>query len=153
MTTPDYAAGEALALTQVQAVSGFGASNTSRANWRILNGGKANVYAILHYGGFSMEFLSSSMVQYTWITVIEVWQRYTTEEATVPALTANLALIIQRLLAYRKLGDSRDVINDSNPRRGGAPAEMWTRNGNGPAWLRAEIELEWREQTIVTFAE
>lgn len=151
--TPDYAAGEALVLAVVRGVSGFSAANTSRANWKVLNSGKAAVYAILHYNGFAGGFITPKTFEARWITQIEVWQRYTNDTDTLPALEANLVLVIQRLLAYRKLGDTRDVIVDSNPRRGGPPAEMWTRGGNGPAWLSATIDVEWQEQTIVTFAE
>lgn len=148
-----YTAGEALVLAQLQAVAGFSSANTSRAKWLILNSGNAKVYGILRKGEWSMEWISATMAHFTWTTVIEIWQRWVDDGATQIALESAVDQVIARFLAYRKLGDTTDRINDSNPRRGGEPAEMWLAGGNGPSWLRAEVELEWEEHVAVTYAE
>jgi hypothetical protein len=148
-----YADGEALVLAQVQAVAGFGPANTSRGKWGLLNTGAAPVYAILHKGEWAMTWLGPTLSEFTWQTVVQVWQSYTADGVALTNLEANEELLIARFLAYRKLGDTAGIINDSNPRRGGAPTEMWEAGGNGPRWLRLDIIVEWKEHRSVTFAE
>lgn len=149
----NYPLGEELVLRQVQAVAGFGPHNTSRGKWGVLNTGAAPVYAILHPGEWTMAFISANVAEFTWQTIVQVWQRYSADGVAMADLQANVDLVLLRLLAYRKLGDTTDRVNDSNPRRGGEALEMWTAGGNGPAWLRQDIVVEWKEHRAVTFAE
>ena len=148
-----YRAGEALVLAQVQAVTGFGASNTSRGRYQILNTGLAAVYAILRKGEWRMDWIGTGRARFTWTTIVEVWQRWRDDGTTLTDLEANVDTLITRFLQYRKLGDTTDAVNDSDPRRGGEPVEKWRAGGNGPAWLMADIVVEWTEEQAVTFEE
>lgn len=148
-----YAAGETLVLWQLQAVAGFSPSNTTRAKWGILNTGAAPLYGILRQGEWSMTWIAATVAEFTWTTVIELWRRWLDDGTTATDLQADLDAVLARFLAYRKLGDTTDTINDSNPRRGGEPEAMWRAGGAGPAWLRAQITIEWKEHQTITFAE
>ena len=147
-----YPDGEELVLRQVQATAGFGPRNATRGKWGVLNTGKAPVYAILHKGEWTMSFISATVAEFTWQTIVQVWQSWINDGSTQADLDANVEALIERFLAYRKLADTTDTINDSNPRRGGEPSEMWVKGG-GPRWLKADIIVEWKEQRPVTFAE
>lgn len=148
-----YPAGEAKVLAQVQAVAGFGPHNAARGKWGILDSGKAKVYAILYPGEWSLAWISATVVEVTYLTIVQVWQSYTNDGETLADLQANVELLFTRFLEYRKLGDTGDSINDSNPRRGGEPSEMWSKGGNGPRWLRQDFAVEWKEHRAVSFAE
>ena len=110
-----YADGEALALTQIQAVSGFAASigNTSRGKYGILNTGKAAVYAILRPGGFQRMWMAPKCVHTDNSTIVEVWQRYKDDGTTLTDLEANVQLILARLDLYRHMGDTQNKVLDA----------------------------------------
>lgn len=154
-----YSSGEALVLTQLRAVSGFsanadpnGISNTSRGDYSILNTGVSQVYGIIVPGESKIEQGTTTVFFNRWNTVIQIWQQYIDDGTTLTALEANVDLVIARFLAYRKLGDTSGIIQDSNPRTVGKPQEMWIRGGDGPAWLRQDVNIEWIEEQQVTYA-
>ncbi len=152
-----YSAGEALVLTQLQAITGnpdpWTSSNTSRANWKILNGGKSDHYGILVQGEAAINPGGFSTFQTQWQTIIQVWQRYTIDSTTQTNLQALVAAIVTRFEQYRKLQDTGGTILDSKPVRIGKPEEMWARGGNGPSWLKLDIVIQWTEEETVTYAE
>lgn len=148
-----YAAGEALVLAQVQACASFSSTNTSRANWKVLNKGKASTYAILRPGAFQREFIANTTVQTTWQTIVEVWERYVDDQTTMTTLQAKYQEIVDRIDAYRKLGNGAGVIQDAVVRSGGEPEAMWRNRGDGASWLRQQLVVEWKEEQTITFAE
>ena|SRR3990167_2344578 len=148
-----YTIGEALILTRVQAVSGYDSNNTSRANWLILNSGKSDHYAILRPGEFSLPWLTITRYLANWTTVIEVWQQYTTDVASRTNLYAQVATLLASLQTYPHLGDgANSSILDAAITGGPEPTENWTAGG-GPIWLRWNLNVLWKEEIEVTFAE
>ena len=149
-----YSDGEALALTRVQACTGFSTTNTSRANWKILNGGKSDHYAILRIGPFTQEWITPRVYKANWTTIVELWQRYKDDSTTQTNLYGYIGNLLTGLAPYRKLGDTTNLIEDANTESAGEVLEMWTqKNGAGPQWLKWELSLKWSEEITVTFAE
>ena len=147
-----YSEGEALILTRVIACNNFDSTNTSRGNWKILNQGKSNHYAILRPGAFDVEFDTICTYHVNWNTVIEVWQRYVDDATTRTELYARVADLFP-IMAYPKLADTTgNVLEWSVVSGGEEPEEMWTASG-GPAWLRWKITLSWKEEGDITYAE
>ena len=145
-----YSTGEALILTRVRACTGFTSANTARANWKLLNSGKSDHYAIIRPGGFAVEWQTLGMAVFRYTTVIELWQRYTDDTTTQTNLYGYIANLYG-LLDYPHLGSSAS-IQDSTIMGADAPEEMW-RNEGGPAWLRWSMRVEWTEERSATFAE
>lgn len=139
-----YSDGEALILTLLRTMSNFDSTNTARANWQILNKGRANHYGIVRPGAFSIEYLSLGQYQANWTTVIEVWQRYKDDGTTQTDLYARVADLLPMLNTPR-LGDTTNTILDSRITGGDEPQEMWLTDGGGPAWLRWSVNIEWQE--------
>ena len=150
-----YSEGEALALAQVQAVSGFAASigNTSRGKYGILNTGKAAVYAILRPGGFQRMWMAPKCVHTDYSTIVEVWQRYKDDGTTLTDLEANVQLILARLDLYRHMGDTQNKVLDAVAQASPEVMEMMTEDGRGPIWLKQEVTIVWKEESIVSPAE
>jgi hypothetical protein len=148
-----YSAGEALILTQVQAVSGFGTTNTSRGKYAILNSGNAAVYAILHPGPFEAAFAAVKTVHTDWNTIIEVWQRYKDDGTTLTNLEANVQAILTRLNLYRHMADTTNSILDAVATVGGDVIEMTAEGGGGPIWLKQEVIVAWKEESLISPAE
>ena len=138
----DYSSGEALVETIVKTATNYNVGNVSRGKWGVLNTGKSATYAILKPGG-SVRVYEQSYTNH--ITIIEVWQRYTTDGDTLTALEGNTAQIIAKLDGSPTLGDTKDEIIDSNVRDWSEVKDMW-RKGGGPAWLRQDINFIWIEQ-------
>ena len=145
-----YADGEALLLTRIQALDYFGAANTARGDWKILNSGNDDHYAILRRDNLSIEWITFTDYVRTWTTIIEVWQRYVDDSTTQSDLYTHASEIFD-VMAYPHLGDSSTVL-DSSIDNSPAPVEKWTKDG-GPKWLSCEIVIRWKEQTSVTFQE
>lgn len=154
MTNSNYSAGEALILTAIQAVSSFSSSNTSRANWKVLNSGKSRQYVILRAGPFERVQLGlGGTYQTTWTTFAEVWVRYIDDSTTQIALYEKRQEIIDKFDAERKAGDTTGRISDVFVKSSGEPEEMWKRGGNGPAFLRQELTIEWEEESETTLTD
>jgi hypothetical protein len=147
-----YTDGEALVLTQLRAVNGFTSLNTARADYSILNTGLGAVYGIVTPGQSTHEFITLRTEQSNWQTIVQIWQQYIDDGTTMTDLLANAALIKSRFNAYRKLGDTSGYIIDSMVTAISAPLEMWTKNGNGPAWLRQDITITWQEIQDISFS-
>lgn len=145
-----YTTGENALFTRIKACTGFDATNTFQADWKCLNGGKSDHYAILKAGEatFDWQELSGYIVHYQ--TQIEVWQQYTSETATAPALYGYVSNI-RAILAYPHLNGIAGV-QDMNISGISAVEEMWRSEG-GPAWLRQIISVVWDMEYLVTFSE
>lgn len=145
-----YSSGEALILTRVQACTGFSTTNAVRANWKLLNQGKSDHYAIVRPGPFRGEMISPTVIMWRYTTVVELWQRYKDDATTQTSLYGYMAYLTTGLMPYRKLGDTGNTISDSIPRSTGQVQEMWTKRG-GPSWLKWELTIEWQEEEQVTY--
>lgn len=150
-----YSEGEALILTQVQAVSGFAAStgNTSRGKYGILNQGRSSVYAILHPGPFEVAFVAPKTVHTDWTTIVEIWQRYKDDGSSLTDLEANVQLLLTRLNLYRHMADTTGGILDAMATVGGDILEMTAEGGKGPIWLKQEVTVAWKEESAISPAE
>lgn len=147
-----YIAGEALVLTQLQAVDGFNDKNTSRGKWGILNSGLNDHYGIVKPGAFTREQAAMSANITTYQTIIQVWQRYKDDGDTLTDLESNVDLIIARFDQYRKLADTTNTLLDATLTNGGQVEEMWNQAG-GLSWLKQELIITWLEFDQVTYAE
>ena len=147
-----YSAGEALILTQLQAVSSFSSTNTSRGKWGLLNTGKSDHYGIIKPGAFEREQGAMSMNQTTWQTIIQIWQRYKDDGDSMTNLETHIWNILARFDQYRKAADTTGTIVDVFANRGGEMQEMWNKDG-GLSWLKQEITITWLEQDNITYAE
>ena len=146
------AAGLTLIKTQVQAVTGFDANNTTIGKWGILNSGKNDHYAIIKPGETTRENYSLSAVGTLYTTIIEVWQRYKDDGETLTDLLAHIENITARIDQYRKLADTTSTIRDANIVGYGDVNEQWNKDG-GVSWLSRDIVIEWTEEEPITYAE
>ena len=145
-----YGAGEALILAAVRTASGFTSTNTDAADWGLLNRGKAQNYAILRPGSFATSWSALRGYTVTWTTVVEVWQRCTTNPATDRAnLYTAVSALITALMPKAYMTDS-SLVEDATIEGGEEPAEMWGQSGSGPQWLRWNIRVIWRESATVS---
>jgi len=147
-----YSAGEALILTQLQAVTGFSSTNTSRGKWGLLNKGVSNHYGIIKPGAFTREQSAMGANATLWTTIIQVWQRYKDDGDTMTDLETHVANIITRFDQYRKAADTTGTIIDVLINAGGEMQEMWNKDG-GLSWLKQDITVTWLEHNNVTYAE
>ena len=79
-----YSAGEARLLAIVQAVTGYSTSNTSRANWKILDTGRAATYAIITHAGTTTDFFTLACYRDIHTAAVEIWQRYKNDGFPLP---------------------------------------------------------------------
>jgi hypothetical protein len=154
MANSDYDAGEKLILAAIRTLNDFNANNSSQADWGILNSGKARDYIILRSGPFTraQQGLGGSY-ETKWVTFSEVWVRYIDDGSTQIRLNDQRQQIIDLFDAERKAGDTTGRIRDVFVRSGGEQEEMWKRGGNGPAWLRQELTIEWSEESETTLTD
>jgi hypothetical protein len=148
-----YVDGEKLVKTQVEAATGFSSSNVTRGNWKILNSGENDHYAILKAGEAVISWDAHSISNSRYRTIIEVWQRVIDDQASYDAVLTYADNIRTRIEPYRKLADTADTVLDANFAGRSAVTEQWRNNADGPSWFKIELYLDWSEQTNVTFAE
>lgn len=145
-----YNDGEALILTRVQACDYFSAANTSRGDWKILNSGHNDHYAILRPGAVTIQQISHGQYAYSWITMVEVWQRYTDEVESKSNLCARLVNLLA-MLNYPHLGSST-IVQDAVIEGADEPQIMSGQDG-GVTWLRWVLRIRWTEEAVITYAE
>lgn len=146
-----YATGEALIQTLVAAVTGFGTNAVSRGNWKVLNTGRSDTYAVLlSKPNEPREFTSPVTVVESWITTVQVWQRYRDDGTTYTNLAAAVEAVLAKLDTYPHLNDQSGYVEESNAAVDGEVLEMW-RKGGGPAWLRQDIAVIWTGRQTITF--
>ena len=80
-----------------------------------------------------------------------MWQRYKDDSDSLLSLEALSAAIIQKFDQENRLDDTTDTVQDSVCSGGGEVTEQWTKGG-GPAWLKQEIFIDWKEEANVTFS-
>ena len=148
-----YALGEALILTQVQAVSGFSSTNAVRGRWNLLSSGKAKTYCILRPGGHEETQGGLGGFYHTrWTTIAELWVHLKDYGADTATLEAARQGIIAKFRERRKAADTTGTIQDVTVRMSTDPFEMFPPSGKG-AFLRQDLFIEWMEQTSVTLSE
>jgi len=145
-----YKDGEALWLTRIQAIDGFTSANTSRGKWGILNSGENSTYVILKPGAWAREMIGLSQRLDTYQTVIQVWQRYIDDGASMTTLEGTVDTILTALDEYRLIGDTGNTIQDAQIVE---VREMVQTPAEAPAWIYTELIGEWREETTVNFQE
>lgn len=147
-----YPEGEALILAQLQNVSGFNTSNTSRGDWGILNSGSSRSYGLLKPGTFTRTQGAVNMNISIFTTIIQVWERYKDDGTTLINLESNIKAIIKYFDKYRKTADATGTIVNVLIAEGREVEEMWTKDG-GLSWLKQDLIVQWQEHDEVNYAE
>lgn len=148
-----YQAGEALLLTQIQAVGGFSTANAVRGRWNLLSGGAAKSYCILRPGGHEeMNAGLGGHYHTRWTTIAELWVHLADYGSDTAKLEELRQSIIARFRQYRKTADTSGGIQDVTVRMSTEPFEMFPPSGR-VAWLRQDLFIEWTEQSTVALAE
>src|SRR3972149_10465343 len=147
-----YSTGEALIQTRIIAVNNFDSTNTSRSNWKLLNDGASDHYAILRPGEFFQDMLTMCTKVTHWTTVVELWQRvdddYTGARTDLYARVADL----MGIESYPKLGDTTGAIQENAMFEGAAePQEVQVNSGS--YWFKWDLRVKWNEETTISFSE
>jgi len=145
-------AGITLLATQVAAATGFSSANVKIMNWKILNDGVSDHYAIIRPGAVNRTALSFTTKDNIYQTIVEIWQQYVDDGTSGTNLLTHVDNVTTRIDQYRKLADTTKTIRDANVISYGEVKEQWTKDG-GPAWLSRDIVIEWSEEEPVTYAE
>ena len=146
-----YIDGEKLIAARIEEATGFNANNVRRGAWGVLNSGNSDHYAILRSGGSVRNQETFTTKLSTHRTVVEIWQRLKDDVPTIDALYANVAIVVDFLDPYRKMGDTASYIRNADITSIGEAKEMWTSKGDGPSWLKQEINVDWSEEDNVTY--
>lgn len=144
-----YASAEASLLTRIQACTGFSSTNTARGSLALLNSGASDHYAILRRGPSEIEWITLKAYTGHYTCMVQIWQRYTDDGTTY----TNLLAYIDNILAILTYPHLAGGLEDSSIGAIGEVEEMWGNAGDGPFWLRCQIEVRFDDTTIVTFAE
>jgi hypothetical protein len=143
-----YATGEAAILTLIRALSAYNANNSKRQDWKPLHSGSAAYYAILRPGPWESEQMGiTSTYHDRYTTVVEVWRRYV-DDTKPTTLQTDVGTIVAQLRKYPTLNGNvgRSWV------AGGDDMQEVTLN-NGSLWARWNINVEWIEESSVTYAE
>ena len=146
-----YGSGEAAILELLRDMTAFDAANTSRADWKPLNSGASDHYAVLRPGEWynSIEAIGHGAAVTTWRTVVEVWQRWLDDSPTALALQDLTTAVIEHIEAYPSLDGAVALAWVAG---GGDMQERWLRSG-GPAWAVWEVYIDWQEERFITVTE
>ena len=146
-----YPTGEAKLLALIQGMAEFDRRNSARADWKLLNSGASDHYAILKPGPFinSSESLGSGSAVTTWRTIVEMWQRWLDDGPTVLALEALVGAVIERLERFPSLEGVALMAGVSG---GGEMQQRWLKEG-GPGWAVQEVYVDWQEERFIDSAE
>lgn len=155
-----YNDGEALIETRIQALSSFPAGSVSRANFNIVDQGKAKTYAILVPGPFTHteDTLGGGMghrMLYltTWTTVCQLWTVLGTSNTSMIDMQAKRQDIIETFDAWRKAGDSAGVIRNVIVQSGDDPKEIVPEGRIFPIMYRQDLNIVWQEENYATLQE
>ena len=147
-----YSTGEAIVLAILRNMERYNWQNTSRGDWKLLNSGVSETYAIIKPGFFSNAWESigdGGLVLTTWRTIIEVWQRWVDDGPTITALEERVSEVIQKFDGYPTLDGTALIAFASG---GGEMQQRWVKDG-GPVWAVQEIYFDWQEEREITIAE
>ena len=145
-----YSDGEAAILGLIRAMPAFDRANVSRGDWKPLNSGASDHYAVLKPGDFTVmaEALGGEAIV-QWRTVIEVWQRWKDDSPTLLALEGHVAAVIGHLERYPALGG---VCLMARVAGGSELSRRWLEQG-GPLWAVQEVYVDWQEERFYTSVE
>lgn len=143
-----YSDGEAAILALLQAMPQFDRRNTARGDWKPLNSGQSDHYAILKPGIWAnaQEALGGGAAVTTWRTIIEVWQRWVDDGPTALALQALVAEVVDQLERYPALSGAALLAWVAG---GGEMQQRWLKEG-GPMWAVWEVYIDWQEERIIS---
>lgn len=138
-----YVAGETQVVALLQAMPQFGRANVARADWKALNSGASDHYAIAKPGPWtnSADGLNGeALTEYR--TVIELWQRWVDDSPTVQALEALTQAVVEHLERYPSLAGASLMAGIAG---GSEVQQRWLKEG-GPLWAVQEVYLDWQEE-------
>lgn len=149
-----YPEGEAKLLLLLQGMSQFDRANTSRGDWKPLNSGASDHYAVLRPGPFVNEAdsfggLGGGEATTTWRTAVEVWQRWKDDAPTMLALEGLVSAVMLHLERYPTLGG---VCQSAQVAGGSEMQRRWIEQG-GPLWAVQEVYIDWQEERFISVAE
>jgi hypothetical protein len=128
-------------------------SNIFRGDWLPLNDGRYDHYAIFRDVPSDNDFMSINRSLRTQRIVAEIWQAYVDDGSSLTNLEAYMEGIIDVYDAYpRGFATNIDYVLDQRCVEWSEVTEQWRKGGNGPAWLKQEFTIEWKEENAVTFA-
>lgn len=139
-----YAAGEASVLTLLREMPAFDRANSARCDWKPLNSGQSDHYAILKPGAFAnqSEAIGAGAAVTTWRTIIEVWQRWLDDGPTAIALEELVTAVIEHVERYPALGGAALLAWVA----GGSDMQQRWLNEGGPMWAVWEVWVDWQEE-------
>ena len=145
-----YVTGEAAVAALLEQATAFNRHNVSRGDWKPLNSGASDHYAVLRPGEFSnvADGLSGEALT-TYRTIIEVWQRWKDDAPTVAALSGYVAAVVDRLERYPSLDGACLMARVGG---GGEMSRRWLTEG-GPLWAVQEVYCDWQEERFYSSAE
>lgn len=148
MSYPD---GEAQLLVLIQGMAEFDRRNTARGDWKPLNSGASDHYAIVKPGPFAnvSETLGAGSAVTTWRTIVEVWQRWVDDGPTVTALEVLVGAVVEHLERYPSLDGATLMAQVAG---GGEMQQRWLKEG-GPMWAVQEVYIDWQEERFISVAE
>lgn len=145
-----YGDGEANVLLRLQAMTQFGRTNATRGDWKPLNSGASDHYAVLRPGAFTMSSDGLGGESLTlWRTVVEVWQRWKDDAPTLLALELLVSQVIGQLERYPQLGGAALMAQVAG---GSEMSRRWLEQG-GPLWAVQEVYIDWQEERFYSVAE
>lgn len=146
-----YSTGEAQIAELIQGATGFDRRNVARGDWKPLNSGRSDHYAIIRPGPFvnAPDTIGNGAAVTTWRTVVEVWQRWVDDAPTAQSLQAHVQTVIEHLERYPSLDAAGLYAWISG---GGEMQERWLKEG-GPMWAVWEVYLDWQEERFIAAAE
>lgn len=145
-----YPTGEAALLAILQAMPQFTRANATRGDWKPLNSGASDHYAVLKPGAFSnlADGLSGETVT-TYRVVVEVWQRWVDDSPTLVALETLVGAVVGHVERYPTLAGAGLMATVAG---GGEMQQRWLREG-GPMWAVQEVYVDWQEERFYESAE
>lgn len=145
-----YPAGEALILTALRAHANYSSDNTSRADWKVLNSGRAAFYVVIRMGETENAPLGFSSALTSWTTQLMIYQRYIDDGTTAENLQARVQEILEHMEKYNTLDDTTGTVVDSQVSTIGAMEKIQMVE-RGPLYARSIMNIDWREQRNITF--
>jgi len=142
-----YSTGEAAILETLKLHADYSASNTSRADWRVLDSGQNSHYAVLRMGESVNSQLTIQQAFTTWRTDIMLYERYTVDGITAVALQGHVQTVIEHLEKYptlEGLSINAQIISVG-------AMEQIQMIANGPMWARSIIAVEWNEERSINY--
>ena len=137
-------------INRIKAHADYSDSNTDQNDWKKLNRGNDDFYAIAKPSTepAEIEFITFKIYVINWMTIVEVWQRYKDDGTTQNDLFGNVQKVITQLQPYKNLGLSN--VNNSEISAISTPQQAWRENEAGPSWLIQELNIIWQENVEIT---